>query len=216
MKKRAGWKIIWGCQAALLASVVAYAEGLPDPMVAVRVLAPALEVASDYYWPPEPPYEIPEFGALELDQNYLSNRMQGQPRFTFAYLGYVPIDYTVSATVSGGMSLGTSLGDTGPDRFVLAAIFTAPLTYADECMIPDYCHDLEISDFSDDDVLGVVPIRASATCLARPGELVMFLGCGVTPSSNFRNLRFLLQTPTEDTTAGAEQVITITIGVIVL
>lgn len=157
------------------------------------------------------------FGYVAPGSTVLSNQIEGNPRCTIQNNGYATVDYTANASVTG-WTLGTFLGDTGPDRCVIAAIFTAPIL---ESQIPfPWGRNLEAADFGNEDVVGLVPKVATDIVLARnntrpdPDDPDILKGFAVNPMDSVRSLRFLVQAP-----AGVvfepEQIFTITIGAVV-
>ncbi len=137
------------------------------------------------------------FGAIELNTYALSNQDSGMPRHIVRNISTRTLNYVVSASISGGMTLGNQLGDVGTNRCVIAGIFTDPV------------RTLDAGEFSDEDVIGATPAIASTMVLAKDSEADLYKGFDVPPAGE-RNLRFLLQAPTLDTTGGAEQTIFLT------
>lgn len=163
------------------------------------------------------------FGWVGLSNNIFSNQVQGNPRCTIENRGYATIDYTVSATItSSGFSwaMGSTLGNVGVDQCVVAAIFTAAILES-EVPFPDG-RDLVLPDFANNDVVRSIAVTATTNIFARDNsgldpddpEFVKGYNVPAVPSQSVRSLRFLVQTPTMDTT-GAEQFFNITIGAIV-
>lgn len=151
------------------------------------------------------------FGRLAFGSDNLSNQPMGMPRCSVGYYGYDTIDYLVQASVSGGWTLGSALGDVGIDRCVIAGIFTAALL---ESEFPVYGRDLVMSDFADDDVLGATAVRATTDVLARNNsnpdpddyeEVKGYHVIGGLPNSD-RSMRFLFQTPLADTTGNSHSI----------
>ncbi len=157
------------------------------------------------------------FGWTAPSSTVFSNQREGNPRCTIKNLGDATIDYMVQATISGGWILGTVLGDVGPDRCVVAAIFTAAVL-SSEVPFPDG-RELNYGDFGNNDVLSPVPLQATTDILARdntapdPDDPDSKKGFGVTPLDSIRSLRFMVETPTGDN-FGVEQIINITIGAV--
>lgn len=157
------------------------------------------------------------FGRVAMGSNNLSNQPQGMPRLTMENQGYATVDYTVRAEVSGGWTLGTTLGDVGSDKCVLAGIFTAPVL-ASEMEAP-YGRDVSLSDFADNDVLGNTAVAASLTHLFwdEGTDPVWMSGYNVSTiptGSSIRSMRFLFQAPTADTT-GVPHTFLITLSVVI-
>ena len=163
------------------------------------------------------------FGWVRLNSNVFSNQTEGEPRCTLHNRGYATVDYTVSAGINGTWALGTAIGDVGTDRCVIAAIFTRPLA---EIAVPgedQYVRWLTVGDFANNDVVGPSPRVASTTDLASdnsgayPYDQEYFKGYNILPTPNQpeRSLRFMVQTPTWDSSGGQDQEIYITIGAIV-
>lgn len=162
-----------------------------------------------------------DFGGIWAGQNAFSNQPGGHPRCTVENRGYAVVDFTVSATCSTGWTLGGSVGDFGPDRVVLAGVFTAPVIES-ESAFPNG-RDLALINFGSNDVLSYVPVVASQTVFAiDPGsggpngdDPDTVKGFHVVPyASQVRSFRFMVQAPTSDT-KGIEQMVTIIIGAIV-
>lgn len=161
------------------------------------------------------------FGGIWAGENSFSNQAEGHPRCTVENRGYATVDFTVSATCSTGWTLGTTLGDFGPNRVVLAGVFTAPVVES-ESAFPNG-RDLALSNYGNNDVITALPVAASQTVFAiDPGsggpngdDSDNVKGFQVVPyASQIRSLRFLVQAPTSDTT-GVEQAVTIVIGAVV-
>lgn len=164
--------------------------------------------ASDYSW-----------GAIAPGTDSYSNDAQGQPRATVTQAGYATIDLNASYYISATGTAWTANDDdytTSPAMTVannvrIAGIFTAPLNaaqYAIDDLLDDgvanlsvnadYYLDVDNTHFADDDILpagAAFTPRASTTVLARTGEQAQFLGSGVTPANNTRNLRFRVDAP---------------------
>lgn len=158
------------------------------------------------------------FGGIWAGENSFSNQAEGHPRCTVENRGYATVDFAVSATCSTGWTLGSTLGDYGPDRVVLAGVFTAPVVES-ESAFPNG-RDLALANFEDDDVITAAQSIASQTVLAiDPGaggangdDSDLVKGFNVVPyASQIRHLRFMVQAPTSDTT-GVEQTVVIIIG----
>ncbi|MCD4814528.1 hypothetical protein K8S19_12660 [bacterium] len=160
--------------------------------------------------------ESMHFGAVGLNETVFSNQPGGNPRCTIRNAGYADVDFSVSASISGGWELGTSINDVGLNRCVIAGIFTYPVTTMDA---PGYSRDLVAEDFGDNDVLGPVAITATTDQLARdnalsdPDDYETFKGYHVLaiPNQDIRSLRFMVKTPIEDTTY-TQQFFNIVIG----
>ncbi len=158
------------------------------------------------------------FGGIWAGQNAYSNQAEGHPRCTVENRGYATVDFTVSATCGTGWTLGSTLGDYGQDRVVLAGVFTAPAIES-ESAFPNG-RDLAGVNFGDNDVITALQNIASQTVLAiDPGaggtngdDSDLVKGFNVVPyASQIRHLRFMVQAPTSDTT-GVEQTVVIIIG----
>lgn len=157
------------------------------------------------------------FGTVDFNTDEFSNLSGGTPRCTLQNLGWATVDYGVSVVArpvtptADAWTLGTVLGDTGPNRCVLAGIFTRPLVSTDD--IPEiedpvdelpYKRDLVLEDFGDEDVLGpTVKYADDATpdVLARndtgvegEDDAVDMKGFNASPPNTQRSLRFMLQT----------------------
>ncbi len=150
------------------------------------------------------------WGSVAVAQNLYSNQPQGLPRATVTNVGALNPTLKVLCGIwaSGAptWTLGTSLGDVGPDRAVLAGVFTV---WNDAS---SGGRDLNATDFGNEDVIGASFLYATATVLASPNDGPGVNGVSV-PNGSDRSLRFLLQTPTSTpTTLGVEQIITITIS----
>ncbi len=143
------------------------------------------------------------FGRVPFNSSNLSNQLAGKPRFTIHYNGYDTIDYAVKAEISGGWTLGATIGDVGVNKCVIAGIFTAPVL-ASELSAP-YGRDLVVADFDNNDVLGNTPTAASLSNLfadngADPFWMSGYSVSTVPTGSTQRSMRFLFQTPTIDST----------------
>lgn len=162
--------------------------------------------------------EFLHFGWTAPSSTVFSNQIQGNPRCTIQNTGDATIDYTVAASISGGWTMGTSLGDFGTDRCVVAAIFTGAVLPSEEAY--PYGRELNYADFGDNDVLGPLPLQATMNVLARdntavdPDDPDVIKGFNVMPLFSTRSLRFMVETPSSDNT-GIEQTINITIGAVV-
>ena len=149
-----------------------------------------------------------DWGVVAPNTDNPSNLAQGQPRLTLWNRGYVTIDYGVAVSVSSpsgtAWALGTSLGDTGLNRCVLAGIFTRPLNVGEsDPPDPNYERDLIVADFGDEDVLGALTIYGddvTPNVLARndtgtDDDALFFKPYNCTSNNSTRSLRLLLQTP---------------------
>jgi hypothetical protein len=161
-----------------------------------------------------------DLGGIWAGENTFSNQTGGNPRCTVENRGYATVDFTVSATCSTGWTLGTTLGNYGPDRVVVAGIFTAPALASENS--PPNGRDLAASDFANDDVLTNLACQATTSALARddsgpdPDDPINMKGFNVVPYySQVRHLRFMIQAPTSDTT-GIEQTVVIIIGALLI
>ncbi|MCD4814529.1 hypothetical protein K8S19_12665 [bacterium] len=156
-----------------------------------------------------------------------SNQVQGHPRCTIESRGYATVHFTVHANMESilggsGWIMGTTLDDVGLDQCVVAAIFTQPLTLADD---PSgvYARDLNLLDFADNDVIGPMGKTATTDVLARdnsapdPDDEEYVKGYNVTPWPDYaiRSLRFLFRMPYGWMGPVEDQMLVITIGAVV-
>ncbi len=159
------------------------------------------------------------FGAVAVSTEHLSNNPDGKPRSTLQNNGYATIAYKAQVSaIAGGWGLGNDIDAIGADQFVLAAIFTYT-TLVGENPYEDG-RNLVKGDFGTEDVLKVIGTDIVATtdnlarnnALADPDDPDAFKGFSVPAASSLRSMRYFFQAPSSDTTAGAEQTITIIIG----
>lgn len=153
---------------------------------------------------------LASWGIVGASQNIFSNQTGGQIRHSVEQRGYSTIDFKARAavtTVGTAWTLGATLGSAASNQAVVAGIFTEALETG---------RTLVLADFANNDVLGATDIVATTNVLARDGagdpEAIKGYHVPDVPGGYaMRSLRYLLQTPTADTT-GIQQTITITIG----